>query len=252
MLIGAHSYPLQQFKLYFCAMHVFYTTHIEKDKLILPREESTHAVKVLRLQPGSESIILDGKGGKYLANFEGVHQKQCFFTVNKKIDVPRRAVSLTMAVAPTKQIDRFEWFLEKATEIGVERVIPIITHHSERKVVKIERCQKILVAAIKQSQNAWLPEITEPVSLKDFYREYTNPNAARYIAHCHRNDLPLLHLEPKKAEIEMLIGPEGDFSEAEVALAIKNGWKEISLSPNRLRTETAAIVAVHSIALSHT
>lgn len=232
-------------------MHVFYTTHIEKDKLVLPREESTHAVKVLRLQPGSESLILDGQGGKYLAKFEGVHQKQCFFTVVKKTDVPRRPVSLTMVVAPTKQIDRFEWFLEKATEIGVERVIPIITHHSERKVVKIERCQKILVAAIKQSQNAWLPEISEPISLKDFYREHSNPAATRYIAHCHSSNLPILHREPQQTQIEIMIGPEGDFSEAEVALAAENGWKEISLSQNRLRTETAAIVAVHSIALSH-
>lgn len=232
-------------------MHVFYTTLIEKDKLVLPREESTHAVKVLRLQPGSESMILDGQGGRYIAVFEGVHQKQCFFTVVNKTVVPRRPVSLTMVVAPTKQIDRFEWFLEKATEIGVERIIPIIAHHSERKVVKTERARKILVAAIKQSQNAWLPELSEPMPLKEFLREHTDPAAARYIAHCHSQSLPELYKEPRQTQIEVLIGPEGDFSEAEVTAAVENGWKEISLSQNRLRTETAAIVAVHSIALTH-
>ena len=236
--------------LYICAVHVFFSTDITGDKLVLSREESTHAVKVLRLQPGDEAIVLDGIGHQYRARYEDTRQKQCFFSVLDKETIPRRSVELNMAVAPTKQMDRFEWFLEKATEIGVERIVPIISQHSERKVVKLERCRKIIVAALKQSQNAWLPEITEPVSFQEYLQSSDRTSANKYIAHCHKTSLPHLKDEFSGSSCEVLIGPEGDFSDEEVQLAVKSGWKEISLSSNRLRTETAAIVAVHCVALN--
>lgn len=230
-------------------MHVFYSTDINNNRLVLSREESTHALKVLRMQPGEEALVLDGKGNRYLSRFEDVRQKQCFFSVIETSHVAPRSVFLTMAVAPTKQMDRFEWFLEKATEIGVERIVPVICQHSERKVVKLERCQKILIAAMKQSRTAYLPELEAPLSLKEYLELSPSPQAVSYIAHCHKEATPHLFASPTAAQVQVLIGPEGDFSLEEVQQAQQSGWKEISLGLNRLRTETAAIVAVHSVAL---
>lgn len=229
-------------------MHVFFAEDVSGNQLVLSREESVHAVKVLRIQPGDQAEVLNGRGKRFVAQYEGQHSKQCFFSVVSTHMVPRRPIHLTMAVAPTKQIDRFEWFLEKATEIGVEKIIPIISRHSERKVVKTERSRKILIAAMKQSKTAWLPEIMEPISLSDFLKQ-SQKNATKYIAHCIREPLPQLHTEQSTPMVEILIGPEGDFDAEEVQLAIDSGFKEISLGQNRLRTETAAMVAVHTIAL---
>lgn len=230
-------------------MHVFYSKTVSGKQLVLSHEESVHAIRVLRIQPGERAEILNGKGQRFIARYEGAQSKQCFFSVMETEDVAARPIQLTMAVAPTKSIDRFEWFLEKSTELGVERIIPIVTRHSERKVVKTERSKKVLIAAMKQSRTAWLPEITEPISLQDFMKNQANPSATRYIAHCHQQPLTHLIHEKPKQKVEILIGPEGDFDAEEVKLAVDSGWKEISLGQNRLRTETAAVVAVHLIAL---
>lgn len=228
-------------------MHVFYSDSISGKQIVLSREESTHAIKVLRLQSGDEAIVLDGKGHRYQARYEDMHQKQCFFSVQSVEDVPRRPIQLTMAVAPTKQIDRFEWFLEKATEIGIERIVPMICQHSERKVVKTERSQKVLIAAMKQSRTAWLPEISEPIPYRQFLAEKKVGDL--YLAHCYKPKLPHLHSVSVSDSATVLIGPEGDFSTDEVQQAMDSGFKEISLGQNRLRTETAALVAVHTISL---
>lgn len=230
-------------------MHVFYTDTAADKQLLLSPEESKHALRVLRIQPGDIAEILNGKGQRFTARFEGAERKQCFFTVLETEHTDPRPVYLTMAIAPTKSIDRFEWALEKATEIGVERIVPIISRHSERKVVKTERSQKILIAAMKQSRTTWLPEITEPVPYSVFLKDLSNQKASRYIAHCFKNDLPHFHNESASEKLEILIGPEGDFDEMEVQQATELGWKEISLGQTRLRTETAAIVAVHLVAL---
>lgn len=232
-------------------MHVFYSDSVSGNQLVLSAEESVHALRVLRIQPGDTAEILNGKGQRFSARFEGAQSKQCFFSVLKTEDVPARSVHLTMAIAPPKSIDRFEWFLEKATEIGVERIVPVISRHSERKVVKTDRSRKILIAAMKQSRNTWLPEISEPISLSAYLKTQSNPEAKRYIAHCHSNSLPHLAQEPAANHVEILIGPEGDFDTEEVKTAVASSWKEISLSENRLRTETAALVAVHLIALKN-
>lgn len=229
-------------------MHVFFAENVSGSQLVLSREESTHAVKVLRLTPGNVAEIVDGNGHRYRASFEGLKQKQCFFQVLNTEKVARRPVRLTMAVAPTKQIDRFEWFLEKATELGVERIVPIITQHSERKVVKTDRAAKILVAAMKQSRTAYLPEIAETIDFNSFIEQIESPENA-FIAHCHSGELPHLYHQSIRESITVLIGPEGDFSTQEVNKAKLAGLKEISLGENRLRTETAAIAAVHIVAL---
>ncbi len=218
---------------------------------MLSPEESVHALRVLRIQPGDNAEILNGRGDRFVGKFEGSHSKQCFFSVVETEKIPARPVRLTLAVAPPKMIDRFEWFLEKATEIGIERIVPIQSRHSERKVIKIARSQKILVAAMKQSRTVWLPEITEPVLLADFLNEVQPKDSAKYIAHCHSSSLPHLQQEPASSNIQILIGPEGDFDIDEVRSAKEFGWKEISLGSNRLRTETAALVAVHCIALKY-
>lgn len=230
-------------------MHVFYTETITPQGLLLSEEESRHAIKVLRLETGAQARILDGKGNIYLGSLAAVLKKQCVFNVIEKQSLPKRTVQLTMAVSPTKQLDRFEWFLEKATELGVERIVPLITHHSERKVVKIERCRKILVAAMKQSMQAYLPEITEAMSFKNFLKEQGGVDEARFIAHCRADELPHLMQQDLAETVTVLIGPEGDFDETEVQAALAAGFKAVSLGNARLRTETAAIAAVHCVAL---
>lgn len=232
-------------------MHVFFAETIVNNQLVLSHEESVHAVRVLRIQPGDSAVILNGKGDKFIARYEGTKSKQCFFSVEESVKIAPRTIHLTIAVAPTKSIDRFEWFLEKATEIGVEKIIPIISHHSERKIIKLERSKKVLIAAMKQSRTAWLPEITEPVSFQDFLIAQSEMQEMRYIAHCHSDTLPHLFHQPINGAFHILIGPEGDFDAEEVKQAVDSGWKEISLGTNRLRTETAALVAVHTIALKN-
>ena len=230
-------------------MHVFYTETITPQGLLLSEEESRHAIKVLRLETGDEARVLDGKGNFYRGSLAAVLKKQCVFDVLEKQTLPQRKVQLTMAVSPTRQIDRFEWFLEKATELGVERIVPLITHHSERKVIKTERCRKILVSAMKQSMQAYLPEITETTSLKNFLKQHSQPNESRFIAHCRADNLPHLMHEEISGAVTVLIGPEGDFDESEVKAALAAGFKAVSLGNARLRTETAAIAAVHCVAL---
>src|SRR5690606_12235319 len=235
----------------FASMHVFYAENVAKQQLVLSHEESVHAVRVLRIQPGDNAEILNGRGDRFIGKYEGSHGKQCFFSVIETEKVPPRPVRLTMAVAPPKMIDRFEWFLEKATEIGIERIVPILSRHSERKVIKLERSKKVLIAAMKQSRTTWLPEISEPVLLSDFIKENQSDQSTRYIAHCHSGQLPHLHHDAPSPDVMILIGPEGDFDMDEVQLAKDSGWKEISLGSNRLRTETAALMAVHCVSLKH-
>lgn len=230
-------------------MHVFYAESVANNQLVLSHDESVHAVRVLRIQPGDRAEILNGRGDRFIARFEGTQSKHCFFSVEESTTIPPRSVHLTMAVAPTKSIDRFEWFLEKATEIGVERIIPVISRHSERKVIKTDRSRKVLIAAMKQSRTAWLPEITEPVSFSEYISSTPTSDSACFIAHCHSENMPHLFHENLKDQVKILVGPEGDFDEEEVKRAADSGWKGISLGKNRLRTETAAIISVHAIAL---
>ena len=226
-------------------MQLFYIPDITGDSATLDETESKHAVKVLRMTEGTHVRIVDGKGGFYEAEISDAHPKKCRLSVLEVHKESRRKnYGLHIAIAPTKNNARFEWFLEKATEIGIDEITPLLSEHSERKAVKTERFEKILVSAMKQSQKAFLPQLNALVSFHDFIQN--NSEKEKFIAHCNDGEKPhLKNILKKEQNLLILIGPEGDFSPQEVATAKENGFREISLGNERLRTETAGIVACH-------
>lgn len=222
----------------------FYTPDIEKSHE-LPEEEAAHALRVLRMQQGDEMVLMDGKGNYYSAIISAASNKRCQFQIKDKMPQPRQWVGhLHLAMGPTKNMDRTEWFAEKATEIGFDELTFLNCRWSERKVIKTERVDKILVSAMKQSHKSEKPILNEMIDFKKFISQ--NFHGQKFIAHCHKEDLPELKTSiiPNQ-DVTVLIGPEGDFSEEEVALAESKGFQSISLGKSRLRTETAALVAVH-------
>jgi 16S rRNA (uracil1498-N3)-methyltransferase len=196
------------------------------------------------MRVGDTVHLTDGKGNLYEAQIVNADLRRCDVKVTETIaSYGRRPYRLTMAVAPTKHIDRFEWFLEKATEIGVDRIVPLTTQNSERRVLKPERAEKVIVSAAKQSLKAYFPVMEE---LTDVREVISRPFAgAKLIAHCREDAVrtPIMEALHPATDALILIGPEGDFTEQEVALARAHGFIEISLGESRLRTETAALVA---------
>lgn len=231
-------------------MHVFYTPDIQ-NRAELPAEEAAHAVRVLRLQAGDEVTLTDGKGNFYRAEISVASNKRCLVNIlETQPQEPLWQGHLHIAMAPTKNMDRTEWFAEKATEIGFDELTFLNCRFSERKVIKTERIQKILVSAIKQSLKARLPRLNEMTDFNKFIRQPFN--GQKFIAHCYEGEKPLLKDILKRGEDALvLIGPEGDFSEEEVKLAIEQGFQPISLGRSRLRTETAALVACHILNLQN-
>ena len=230
-------------------MHLFYTPDLQDDTYRLSEEESKHCVRVLRLTEGETLFLVDGKGLFCEAVIISAHPKACILqVVDKKHNYGKRDYQLTIAVSPTKNIDRYEWFLEKATEIGIDGIIPLISRYSERKEIKPERLEKVMVSAIKQSIKAYLPVLYPIQTFKEtIKRPFTG---LKFIAHCNEGEKVLLRdAVVKGQDIFILIGPEGDFSNEEVELAIKEGFIPISLGDSRLRTETAALVACHTVNL---
>ena len=229
-------------------MHLFYTPDIA-ERNELPSEEAAHAVRVLRLQPGDVISLTDGKGYFYEAEISTANQKRCLVNIRSKAEQPRLWKGhLHLAMAPTKNLDRIEWFAEKATEIGFDELTFLNCRYSERKVIKTERIEKILVSAIKQSLKANKPVLNEMTDFQKFIaREF---KGQKFICHCYEGEKPLLKeaLTPGEDAL-ILIGPEGDFSEEEVAKAIEAGFQPVSLGKSRLRTETAALVAAHTLNL---
>ncbi|SHI64038.1 16S rRNA (uracil1498-N3)-methyltransferase [Tangfeifania diversioriginum] len=230
-------------------MQLFYISDISGDSVTLGETESKHAVKVLRMREGDRLELIDGKGGFYEAEISNPHPKKCVLSILKTQKLARRKnYRLHIAIAPTKNIARFEWFLEKATEIGIDEITPLLSAHSERKAVKFNRLEKILVSAMKQSQKAFLPKLNDMVPFNEIIKNCTENE--KFIAHCYKDKKPhLKNLLEKENDILIMIGPEGDFSEEEVATAKENGFSEISLGDERLRTETAGIVACHTVNL---
>ncbi len=222
-------------------MHVFYIPEIKDDLLTLNPEESRHCTKVLRLQEGDEVILTDGKGVWHKAALSEPHPKACVVQITKRQEQQfRRPFHLHMAVAPTKNIARFEWFLEKATECGVDEITPVFCEHSERNVVKLPRLQKIMIAAMKQALRPWLPVLNPALKLNDFLEQ--NPEGKKFIAHCQEGDKkPFRELYVPGQDVLILIGPEGDFSPEEVNTAGGKGFEAITMGQHRLRTETAAL-----------
>ena len=228
-------------------MHLFYTPDITLPDYMLSEEESKHAIRVLRLQLNDEVILVDGKGGKYTAKITDVNPKKTLLQItHSQQEFGKRNHYLHIAVAPTKNIERLEWFLEKATELGIDAITPIICNRSERKEVKIERLNKVVTSAVKQSIKAYHPLVHEAISFKQFMQQ--GLEGAGFIAHCMEGEKPLLAqlIEPH-GHHTILIGPEGDFTPQELALAQKASYTAISLGEARLRTETAALAACFEI-----
>ncbi|NOW96295.1 16S rRNA (uracil(1498)-N(3))-methyltransferase [Mucilaginibacter sp. SG564] len=230
-------------------MHLFYTPDIDSahPQYFLSEEESKHAIRVLRLEAGSEVQLIDGRGGFYTAFIHDAHPKRTILSITSvTTDFNKRNHYLHLAVAPTKNIERLEWFLEKATEIGIDEISLIISQRSERKEAKTERLNKIITAAIKQSLKAYHPVLNEPVKLNELL---TRPfDGQKYIAHCEPGDKLSLRDElQQQGRYLILIGPEGDFAPAEIESALQNGFKPITLGISRLRTETAALEACFEV-----
>lgn len=232
-------------------MQLFYVPNISGAKVILNETESKHAVKVLRLQTGSVVQVIDGKGGFYEAEIANAHPKKCELKItHAEKDFGKRNFRVHIAIAPTKNNDRFEWFLEKCTEIGIDEITPLLCEHSERKVVKPERLEKILVSAIKQSLKAYLPKLNPLTPFSEIIKNTTY--SKKYIAHCYEGEkIHLKNMPVTNKDVLILIGPEGDFSPEEVELAKRQGFEEISLGTARLRTETAGVVACHIVNLAN-
>lgn len=229
-------------------MALFYVPNLAAGN-VLPEEESQHAVKVLRLQNGDKITVVDGIGGYYEAIITNPHPKYCGFEIiEAKTEFGKRDYKLHIAIAPTKNIERLEWFIEKATEIGIDEITPVICRFAERKIVKKERLEKIIVSAAKQSVKAYFPKLNPLCTFVELMKNHQA--SQKFIAHCYNQDKPLLQTEIKKAtDVLILIGPEGDFSLEEVENAISKGFIPISLGESRLRTETAGVVACHTVAL---
>lgn len=231
-------------------MQLFYNPEITKSskEFTLSPEESKHLLKVLRKKKGDQFHVTNGRGRIFVAALESTDPKNTTATIVSSEKRHPKMHSLHMAVAPTKSNDRFEWFLEKATEIGINEITPIICSRSERKTLKMDRLQKVIQGAMKQSQRAYLPILHPAVSLEEFL-EMKHPGI-RFIAHCHEEEKVELkrRIAPDK-RITIMIGPEGDFTEQEVDLAYEKGFLSVSLGESRLRTETAAIYACTAIAV---
>ena len=230
-------------------MHLFYTPNIDPahPQFFLTEEESKHAIRVLRLEVGSIVQLIDGRGGLYTAEISDAHPKRTILQIkNITAGYGKRNHYLHIAIAPTKNIERTEWFLEKATEIGIDEISLVICQRSERKEAKAERLNKIITAAIKQSLKAYHPVLNEPRTLNELLAAPFD--GQKFIAHCEDTDKVDLNTElEKKGRCLILIGPEGDFTSNEIDTALQNGYKAITLGNSRLRTETAALEACFEV-----
>ncbi len=227
-------------------MHIFYTPKILEQKE-LPQEEALHCTKVLRLKGGDTIRLTDGKGNFFNASISSISSKHCKVEIFETIfQNPLWTNNIHIALAPTKNMDRNEWFVEKATEIGINQISFLNCRYSERKDIKPDRIEKIAVAAMKQSQKSYLPELQDIITFEKFIKK--DFQGQKFIAHCYPEEKIKLTQAYKKGEnVLILIGPEGDFSIDEVNKATENGFIPISLGESRLRTETAALVACQTI-----
>ncbi len=230
-------------------MNLFYTPNITEPTTVLPEEESKHIIRVLRRTVGDIIFFTDGLGYIYKCEIVDANPKKCTITIlEKNVGEDKRDYKLYIAIAPTKNISRFEWFLEKSTEIGIDKITPLICYNSERRDVKPERLNKVITSAMKQSLKSFHPKLTDKTSFKDIIRiPFDGDKFIAYIDSEVTLELSKAYYSGKDTLI--LIGPEGDFSRQEVDEAIAKGFIPIRLGKARLRTETAGIVACHTIAL---
>lgn len=232
-------------------MYLFYTPQIvgTADEIgktySLDEEESGHCVRVLRYTRGDEILLTNGQGMTYTAVITNPHPKHCEFEVRTAEKQSKHHSNyIHIAIAPTKNVERIEWFVEKCTEIGVDEITPLLCRFSERKQLRIDRLQKIILSAAKQSLTPYLPKLNEMTDCTEFIRG--TEEETRFIAHCYKEDKRDLRNEIKPGmSVVVMIGPEGDFSEQEIAEALQHNFVPVSLGESRLRTETAGIVACH-------
>jgi len=230
-------------------MHIFYTPELSGNTYSLDESESKHCIRVLRLEQGDEIILVDGRGGYFTAEIVDPNPKKCTVLVIKsELNFGLQNFQIHIAIAPTKNIESIEWFLEKATEIGISHITPLLCRFSERKEIKTDRLEKVMISAMKQSLKAYLPQLDPLTKFTDFI---SRPfEGQKFIAHCedqHRDILKKMIIPNKNYLI--LIGPEGDFSSDEIKMAIEAGFHPVSLGDSRLRTETAGVVACHTFNL---
>lgn len=232
-------------------MQLFFNEFVDENstEIAFDKEESKHIVKVLRKRLGDVLLVTNGKGVLFEAQIQSDNEKKCVARILKNTFQPKRPYYLHMVVAPTKMNERYEWFLEKATEIGVDEITPIVCEHSERTIVKIERFEKVVLSAMKQSLQCHKPIVNQSITFSEFIKKEIQ--GQKLIAYCQdkRQDLATELLDSEHKIITILIGPEGDFSLSEIKKAFEKGFVPISLGETRLRTETAALVACHSVSV---
>lgn len=231
-------------------MQLFYNPHLKEGDSVFnfDASESKHIIKVLRKKKGDDLWITNGLGWLFHATIIEDNSKNCEVKILSEKKSYPQSHTLHMAVAPTKMNDRFEWFLEKATEIGVHEITPLICERSERKTIKLDRMQRVIEAAMKQSLQTFMPKLNEPISVTEFLKKPAK--GLRFIAHCEDSERHELkrRVVPDQ-DLTILIGPEGDFTPDEIKNALKNGYLPVSMGKTRLRTETAAIVSCTIVAL---
>ncbi len=235
-------------------MQLFYNPNLnsETKKFTFDKEESKHLVRVLRKKEGDEIQLTNGKGVIFIGRILSANDKKCAVVI-VSFDKQTKAWNyyLHIAIAPTKMNDRFAWFIEKATEIGIDEITPIICDNSERKIIKLERMEKVMVSAMKQSLKYRLPKLNKSISFSDFIQK--NISGTKFIAHCENTDKKALNKQlVSSINITILIGPEGDFSPKEISKALQHQFIPLSLGQSRLRTETAGIVACNTIGVLKT
>ncbi|GAA4426946.1 16S rRNA (uracil(1498)-N(3))-methyltransferase [Pontibacter saemangeumensis] len=232
-------------------MHLFYTPDVSTDIYLLNEDESKHCTRVLRLQQGDTVYLVDGVGGMYTAIIQDANQKKCQLQViDKQIEYGKLPYSTHIAVAPTKNMDRMEWFIEKAVEIGVTEITFLLCEHSERRNLKLDRLEKIAVSAMKQSQKGYLPLLHDLTPYRRFVQKAHAEST--YIAHLEEDATKSIKDHYKFGQPHcVMIGPEGDFSPGEIEVAYGAGIKPVTLGKSRLRTETAALVACHTLNVLH-
>ena len=241
-------------------MELFYSRDIAAGGRTLDQEESNHCIRVLRHKPGDIIHVVDGRGCLYECLIDDASPKTVGFTVQRVEEAyGSHPYELHMAVAPPKNIDRFEWFAEKATEIAVDRITPLFGDYSERKVFKKERCERIVISAAKQSHKGAIPQLDDAVTVKDFLKGEFEADVAKFICYCDETDfLGVEKISINEAlaraasdKYAIMIGPEGDFSREEMRLAVEKGWQPVSLGTSRLRIETAALTAIVAVYMKY-
>ena len=232
---------------FICIMIIFYSLNISNQQAKLTEDEAIHCSKVLRKKVEDEVYVTDGFGKLYKGVITQISKKEVLVELTEELESQPKPHIRSVAIAPTKNIDRFEWFLEKSTEIGITNIFPFLSSRSERKIIKPQRLEKILVSAMKQSKNLNKPTLHPLIPLSQLLK--TDYKQSKYIAHCMEPEFALQKLYKRNTDAIVLIGPEGDFTSEEVDLASVNHWTEVSLGNSRLRTETAGIVACHLLNL---